>query len=77
MVTFESIPALRPRGGQSGLEKSRDESFFFFFFGKPPGYRLSPENFKPVKRILAPDWTQKMLCIIVPNRRTESSELFL
>ena len=30
MVMFESIPALRPRGGQSGLEKRRDESFFFF-----------------------------------------------
>ena len=27
MVTFESIPARRPRGGQSGLEKRRDESF--------------------------------------------------
>ena len=27
MRTFESIPARRPRGGQSGLEKRRDESF--------------------------------------------------
>ena len=37
MVTFESIPALRPRGGHSGLEKRRDESFFFFFSEKPLG----------------------------------------
>ena len=37
MVMFESIPALRPRGGQSGLEKRRDESFFFFFSEKPLG----------------------------------------
>ena len=35
MVTFEFIPALRPRGGQSGLEKRRDESFFFFFRKSP------------------------------------------
>ena len=27
MVTFESIPARRPWGGQLGLEKRRDESF--------------------------------------------------
>ena len=45
--------------------------------GKAPGYRLSPDCFQTVKRILAPDWAQKMLCIIVPNRRTASPEFFL
>ena len=35
-----------------------------------PGYRLSPDHFQRCKRMPAPDWTQKMLCIIVPNRRT-------
>ena len=32
--------------------------------------QLSPDHFQTVKRMLAPDWAQKMLCIIVPNRRT-------
>ena len=29
-----------------------------------------------VKRMLPPDWAQKMLCIIVPNRQTASLEFF-
>ena len=44
--------------------------------GKAPGYRLPPDHFQTVKRMLAPDWAQKMLCIIVPNRRTASPEFF-
>ena len=44
--------------------------------GKAPGYRLSPDHFQTVKRMLVPDWAQKMLCIIVPNRRTASPEFF-
>ena len=44
--------------------------------GKAPGYRLSPDHFQTVKRMLAPDWAQKMLCIIVSNRRTASPEFF-
>ena len=42
--------------------------------GRAPGYRLSADHFQKVKRMLAPDWAQKMLCIIVPNRRTVSLE---
>ena len=42
--------------------------------GKAPGYRLSLDRFQTVERMLAPDWAQKMLCIIVPNRRTASPE---
>ena len=42
--------------------------------GRAPGYRLSPDHFQTVKRILAPDWAQKMHCIIVPNRRTDFRE---
>ena len=41
-----------------------------------PGYRLSPNYFQKFKRMPAPDWAQKMLCIIVPNRRTVSPEFF-
>ena len=39
---------------------------------RAPGYRLSPSYFQKLKRVPAPDWAQKMLCIIVPNRRTAS-----
>ena len=37
--------------------------------GRAPGYRLSPDHFQKFKRMPAPDWAQKMLCIIMPNRR--------
>ena len=40
--------------------------------GKALRYRLSPDHFQTVKRRLAPDWAQKMLCIIVPNLLTAS-----
>ena len=45
--------------------------------GRAPGYRLSLDHFRKVKWMLAPDWAQKMLCIIVPNQRTVSPEFFL
>ena len=44
--------------------------------GSASGYRLSPNYFQKFKRIPAPDWAQKTFCIIVPNRRTVSSEFF-
>ena len=44
--------------------------------GRAPGYRLSQDHFQMVKRKLAPDWAQKMLCIIVTNRQTVSPEFF-
>ena len=44
--------------------------------GRAPGYRLSSDHFHTVKWMLAPDWAQKMLCIIVPNRQPISRELF-
>ena len=37
---------------------------------RSPGYRLSPDHFRKFKCMPSPDWAQKMLCIIVPNRRT-------
>ena len=63
----------RPRGSQSG-EKARRK--FSSTGGRAPGYRLSPDHFQTVKWMLAPDWAQKMLCIIVPNRGTASPEFF-
>ena len=43
---------------------------------KTPGYRLSSNYFQKLKWMPAPAWAQKMLCIIVPNRRTVSPEFF-
>ena len=65
----------RPRGIQSGREKSAGRKFSSTG-GRAPGYRLSPNYFQKFKRMPAPDWAQKMLCIIVPNRRTASPEFF-
>ena len=35
---------------------------------RAPGYQLSPNYFQEFRQMPAPDWAQKMLCIIVPNR---------
>ena len=43
---------------------------------RAPGYRLSPDHFQNFKRMPAPDWAQKMLCIIVSNRRTHLQSSF-
>ena len=67
----------RPRGGQSGREKrKRARRKFSSTGGKGLGYRHSPDHFQTVKPMLSPDWAQKMLWIIVPNRRTVSPEFF-
>ena len=65
----------RPRGSQSGWVKRCDESFQAWG-GRAPGYRLSPEYFQTLKRMLLPDKAKKVLCIIVLNRRTVSPEFF-
>ena len=71
-----SKPSSETQGQSVGPgEKARRK--FSSTGGKAPGYRLSPDHFQTVKRMLAPDWPQKMLCIIVPNRRTASPEFFL
>ena len=57
-------------GGQSGGTK------VFITGERAPGYRLSLDHFQEFKRMPAPDWAQKMLCIIVPNRRTHLNEFF-
>ena len=63
-----------PRGSQSGWEKRQDESFQVW--ARAPGYRLSSNYFQKFKRMPAPDWAKKMLCIIVPNQRTVSPDFF-
>ena len=62
--------------GQSVERGEKARRKFSSTGGRAPVYLLSPDHFHTVKRILAPDWAQKMLCIIVPNRRTASPEFF-
>ena len=52
-----------------GQEKGRDESFQVQ--AKEP---LRTDYFQNFKQMPAPHWARKMLCIIVPNRRTVSPE---
>ena len=76
MLPFHSgsLHPRRPRGSQSGREKAGRK---FSSTGETaPGHRLSPNYFEKFERMPAPDWAQKMLCIIVPNRRTFSPEFF-
>ena len=74
-ASFVKNPSSETQGRSVGPgEKARQK--FSSTGGKATGYRLSPDHFQTVKRMLAPDWAQKMLCIIVPNRRTASPEFF-
>ena len=52
--------------GSSGFDTWT--TFIPIMGGRAPGYQLSPHHFQRVKRMLSPNWAQKMLCIIVPNR---------
>ena len=65
----------RPRGSRSSREKRRDESFQVWA-KEPLGTDSHRTISKKFKRTPAPDWAQKMLCIIVLNRRTVSPEFF-
>ena len=64
----------RPRGSKSGRVRRRDESFQAWA-EEPLGTDSHRTNSKR-SRGLFPDWAQKMLCIIVPNRQTASPEFF-
>ena len=62
--------------GQSVGSGEKTGSKFSSTGDRVPGYRLSPNYLQKFERIPAPDWAQKMLCIIVPNRLTVSPEFF-
>ena len=56
----------RPRGSQSGAgEMARQK--FSRTGGRTPGYQVSPDHFQTASRIPAPDWAEKIPCIILPN----------
>ena len=63
----------RPRGSQSGAgEMARRK--FSRTGGRTPGYQVSPDHFQTALRIPAPDWAEKIPCIILPNRRAATLE---
>ena len=73
--TPKHIPSSETQGQSVGSgERARRK--FSSTGERAPGYQLSPNYFQKFKWMPAPDWAQKMLCIIVPNRRTVSPEFF-
>ena len=69
------VPSSETQGQSVGSGEKAGQKFSST--GKrAPGYRPSPSYFQNFKRMPAPDWARKMLCIILPNRRTVSPELF-
>ena len=76
LQTFTWWPPSSETQGQSVGSGEKARRKFSSTDERAPGYRLSPNYFQKFKRILAPDWAQKRLCIIVPNRRTVSPEFF-
>ena len=71
------MPASSETQGQSiGSGERARRKFSSTFESRAPGNRLSPNYFQNFKQMPAPDWAQKMLCIIAPNRRTISPEFF-
>ena len=54
--------------GQSVGSGEKARRKFSSMGGRAAGYRLSPDHFQTVKRMLAPDWAQKMLyyCVLCP-----------
>ena len=62
--------------GQSVGSGERARRKFSWTGERAPEYRLSPNYFQKFKRMPVPDWAQKILCIIVPNRRTVFPEFF-
>ena len=74
-IFFTFTPSSETQGGSVGSGEKAGRKFSGT--GKrATGYRLSPNYVQKFKRMPAPDWAQKMLCIIVPNRRTVSPEFF-
>ena len=75
LVYCQLFPSSQTQGHSVGSGEKAGRKFSST--GKrAPGYRLTPNYFQNFKRMPAPDWAQKMLCIIVPNRRTVSPEFF-
>ena len=73
-LRVRSVTILEDPGAVSPVRRKGRK--FWSMGERARGYRLPPSYFQKFKRIPAPDWAEKMLCIIVPNRRTVSTEFF-
>ena len=62
--------------GQSARSGEKAGRTFLSTGERSPGYRLSPDHFRKFKWMPSPNWAKKMLCIIVPNRRTHLLSCF-
>ena len=60
-------PSLETQGQSVGSGEKAGRKFLSTG-ERAPGYRLSLNYFQKFKQMPAPDWAQKTLCIIVPNR---------
>ena len=76
MVIYFYPRASSENQGQSVGSGERARRKFSSTGERALGYRLSPNYFQNFKQMPAPDWAQKMLCIIVPNWRTVSPAFF-
>ena len=52
--------------GQSVGSREKERRKFSSTGGKAPGYGLSPDHCRTVKRMLAPDWAQKCFVLLCP-----------
>ena len=69
---FETFPV----GSNRSIEFWTEISGNFGWMDRAPFVPTLTRPFPTVKRMLAPDWARKMLCVIVPSRRTASPEFF-
>ena len=61
LMTIVSDPRAVSQEGEKVWQK------FSSMRGRPTGYRPSPDHFQMFKWVVAPDWLQNMLCIILTN----------
>ena len=76
LISHACLAASSETQGQSVRSGGKAGRKFSSKSERAPGHRLSPDHFQKFKPMPAPDWAQKMLCVIVPNRRTHLNEFF-
>ena len=62
--------------GQSVGSREKERRKFSSTGGKAPGYGLSSDHFRTVKRMLAPDWAQKCFVLLCPIGEQRLPEFF-
>ena len=70
------VSSSETQGQSVGLGEKAGRSFQLRAKEPLGTYSILTELFPKIQAMPSPDWAQKMLCIIVPNRRTVSPEFF-